>query len=409
MDFEDSTSEAAFRKEARAWLEANARPAARTDAPRALFTSQGADDLPDAKRFQHTLAEARLAAITWPAMYGGRGGTVIEHVIFDEEAASYDIPSSIFMVGMGLAGPTIIAHGTPEQKERFLGPMLRGEEVWCQLFSEPGAGSDLAGMRTRAIRDGDTWVVNGQKVWNSGAQYSDWGILPVRTDPDQPKHRGISYFLVDMATPGITVRPLRQITGDAHFSEVFLDDVPIPAQNLLGELNGGWAVTQTTLMNERMMIGGGDMGVDPALLVQLARGVLRDDRTASDDPVVRQKLADIHIGAEIIRFLRYRSLTALGKGEIPGPEGSITKLAMGQLLKRAGELALELQGPAGTLVDGSAPAEGAWQGSFLTAPSLRIAGGTDEIQRNIIGERVLGLPREPDPNHGAPFASYVAS
>ena len=409
MDFDDSPTEAAFRLEARAWLEANARPSPRSDAPTAMFTSQGANDLPEAKRFQRALADARLAAITWPVEYGGRGGTVLEQVIFEEEAAGYEMPSSIFMVGMGLAGPTLIAHGTDAQKRRFLGPMLRGDEVWCQLFSEPGAGSDLAGMRTKAVRDGDVWVVTGQKVWNSGAQYSDWGIMPVRTDSDQPKHRGISYFLVDMATPGVTVRPLRQITGDSHFCEVFLDEVRVPAEHLVGELNGGWAVTQTTLMNERMMIGGGGMGVDPHLLIQLARGASRGGAKASEDPVVRQALADIYIRSEIIRFLRFRSLTAMARGEIPGPEGSITKLALGQLLKRSGEVALELQGPGGALLDGSAPAGGAWQLSFLAAPSIRIAGGTDEVQRNIIGERVLGLPREPDPNRALPFATYVTS
>ncbi len=409
MDFEDSPAEAAFRKEARAWLGRNAPLAARTDGPRAMFTSRGAADLPEARRFQQLLADARLTAITWPKEYGGRGGTVLEQVIFEEEAAPYDLPTSIFMVGMGLAGPTIIAHGTGEQKRRFLGPMLRGEEVWCQLFSEPGAGSDLAGMRTRAVRDGDTWVVSGQKVWNSGAQYSGWGIMPVRTDPDQPKHRGISYFLVDMGTPGIDVRPLRQMTGDAHFCEVFLDEVPIPAENLLGELNGGWAVTQTTLMNERMMIGGGGMGIDPAWLIELARGMSRGTGAASTDPLVRQQLADVYIRVELIRYLRFRTLTALGRGEVPGPEGSIIKLAMGQLLKRVGDLSLGIQGPNGAMLNGSAPAGGAWQLSFLASPSIRIAGGSDEIQRNIIGERVLGLPREPDPNRQLPFAQYASA
>ncbi len=408
MDFDDDPQDARFRVEVRSWLEANATPRRRADAPSAMFTSQGHDDLPRAKEFQAGLADAGYAAITWPREFGGRGGTVMEQVIFGEEAEAFDVPNGIFMVGMGLAGPTIIAHGTDAQKQRFLAPMLRGEEVWCQLFSEPGAGSDLAGMRTRAERDGDVFVVNGQKVWNSGAHYSDWGILPVRTDPDQPKHRGISYFLVDMTTPGITVRPLRQITGDAHFSEVFLDDVRIPAENLLGEYNGGWAVTQTTLMNERMMIGGGDMGVDPRLVIQLARNHQRDGVPAASRGVVRQRLADVYIRAEIIRFVRYRLLTALRRGDVPGPEGSITKLAMGQLLKQVGDLALAIEGPAGGLLDGSAPTEGAWQLSFLAAPSLRIAGGSDEIQRNIISERVLGMPREPDPHRQAPFASYAS-
>jgi alkylation response protein AidB-like acyl-CoA dehydrogenase len=371
-----------------------------------MYTSFGRDDLPEAKRFQRMLADARLAAITWPAEYGGRGGTILEQVIFDEEASPYEVSTAIFLCATGLVGPTLIALGSEEQKQRYLGPMLRGDEVWCQLFSEPGAGSDLAGMRTRAERDGDSWVVNGQKVWNSGASYSDWGILPARTDPNQPKHRGITYFLLDMTSPGVAVRPLRQITGDAHFCEVFFDDVRIPGANVVGEVNGGWAVTQTTLMNERMAIGA-DLGIDPRWVIELARGLCRGDAVASADPIVRERLVDVYMRERLIQYLRNRAITALGRGEAPGPEGSIMKLALGQLYKRIGDLSLELLGPGGALVDGSAPFEGAWQFAFLAAPSMRIAGGTDEIQRNIISERVLGLPREPDPQRGQPFSASV--
>jgi acyl-CoA dehydrogenase len=407
VDFDDTPSEAAFRDEVRGWLKANASPREMKDTPSALLTSSSADDLPEARRIQNALCEAKLTGITWPAAYGGRGGTVVDELIFHQEAARYHLPLEIFGVGIGLAGPTLIAHGTPEQQQRFLPPLLSGDEVWCQLFSEPGAGSDLAGMRTRAVRDGDEWVVSGQKVWNSGAHYSDWGILPVRTDPSLPKHKGITYFVVDMHTPGITIRPLHQISGHSHFCEVFLDEVRIPASQLLGGLNAGWGVTQTTLMSERVMIG--TDGADQAPLIALARRSVRNGRPASEDLGIRQRLADIYIRSELLRFLQYRTLTALGTGAPPGPEGSIGKLSIGQLIRRVGDLALDLQGPHGTLQDASAPSAGAWQEAFLTAPMLRIAGGTDEIQRNILGERVLGLPREPDPWRTQAFADMQAA
>lgn len=406
MDFDDTPREAEFRDEVRSWLEANASPRGIQDTPSALLTSSSIDDLPEARRIQGALHKALLTGITWPIAAGGRGGSLMDRLIFQQEAAGYYLPVEIFAVGIGLAGPTIIAHGTPEQQKRFLPPMLEGVEVWCQLFSEPSAGSDLAGMRTRAARDGDEWVVSGQKVWNSGAHYSDWGILPVRTDSSLPKHRGISYFVVDMKSPGITVRPLRQNSGHSHFCEVFLDEVRIPAGQMLGDLNSGWGVTQTTLMSERVMIGT-DAG-DQAPLLALARSSVRNGKPATQDPAIRQRLADIHIRSELMRFLQYRTLTALGSGAPPGPEGSIGKLIVGQLLRVVGDLALELQGPDGMLQDASARSDGAWQEAFLTAPMLRIAGGTDEIQRNILGERVLGLPREPDPWRTRAFADMLA-
>ncbi len=396
MEFGDRPEDEIFRTEVRAWLEANAPAKLASDRPPPAFSSHGGkEDVAAAKAMQAKLADARLAGITWPAQYGGRGGTVSQQIIFDEEAARFEVPTEVFVLGIGLAGPTMVAHGTPSQKERYLAPLLRGEEIWCQLFSEPGAGSDLAGMRTRARCDGDEWVINGQKSWSSGAHFADLGIMPVRTDPSKPKHRGITYFLVDMRTPGITVRPLKQITGDAHFNEVFFDDVRVPKENMLGELNGGWAVTQTTLMNERMMIGGAGLGIDPRHLAALARATRMNGHFARDDPVVRQELAEIYARSEVLRFMRYRLITALAQGQVPGPEGSIMKLATGQLLRRATDLALRIQAHNGLLTGEAAPTGGVWQALFLAAPSIRIAGGTDEIQRNIIAERVLGLPREP--------------
>jgi alkylation response protein AidB-like acyl-CoA dehydrogenase len=272
--------------------------------------------------------------------------------------------------------------------------------VWCQLFSEPSAGSDLASLSTRAEVDGDEWVVNGQKVWTSGAHYSDFGILLTRTDLDVPKHRGITYFLVDMRTPGIDIRPLRQMTGTSHFSEVFLTDVRIPKENILGEVNGGWGVAMTTLANERMLIGEGASKLEYSDVQALV-----GDRIA--DPILRQRLADAFIRFEILRYLSMRMRTAASQGKMPGPEVSVMKLFYAGHLKKTSDLALALQGPAGMLAGADAPAAGAWQQQFLNAPAMRIAGGSDEIQRKIIGERVLGLPSEPRVDKDVPFRDQI--
>ena len=397
MDFDESPEEAAFRAEARAWL----AEAAKTEAARGLVGGTPSLDtgwVARAKPWQAHLADAGWACITWPTDSGGRGGTPAEAAIFADESARVGLSANAFAVGIAMVGPTIIAHGTEAQRRRFLPPMRRGDEVWCQLFSEPGAGSDLAGLSTRAVRDGDEWVVNGQKVWTSGAPYSDYGILLARTDPDQPKHRGITYFLVDMHSPGIEVRPLRQMTGASHFSEVFFTDVRIPHDHVVGEVNGGWAVAMTTLANERTMMGGGSSGPVVTDLIELARAC-----GAHRDPTVRQGLAASWSRAEIMRYLGYRSRTRASQGLPPGPEVSVRKVFAAWNLKGNGELALAVQGAAGMLLDGDAPAGGRWQQSFLGAPSIRIAGGSDEIQRNVMGERVLGLPAEPRVDKHRPF------
>ena len=397
MDFDESPDEAAFRAEVRAWL----KTAAETDVARGLVggtPSMDVDWVGRAKPWQAHLADSGWAGITWPKDSGGRGGTAAQQAIFSEECVRAGLSANAFAVGIAMAGPTIIAHGTDEQRQRFLPPMQRGDEVWCQLFSEPGAGSDLAGLSTRAVRDGDEWVVNGQKVWTSGAHYSDLGILLARTDPDQPKHRGITYFLVDMHTPGIEVRPLKQMTGASHFSEVFFTDVRIPHERILGELNGGWGVAMTTLANERTMMGGGSSGPVVGDLIELARSLGVDG-----DPVLRQGLAASWSRAQIMTYLGYRSRTRASLGLPPGPEASVRKIFAAWNLKRNGELALAVQGAGGMLVNGDAPAGGRWQQSFLSAPSIRIAGGSDEIQRNVMGERVLGLPAEPRVDKHLPF------
>jgi len=408
MQIGDSPSEAAFRMEARAWLEANAQPKHGEGGLMALF--EEADDavrVEDAKVFQRKKAEDGWAGITWPKEYGGRGEPPAHQVIWNQEASGYNVPDGVFMLGIGLAGPTIMVHGTEEQKRRYLPKILSGDEVWCQLFSEPGAGSDLAGLSTRAVRDGDEWVINGQKVWNSGAHYSDWGIMPVRTDVDVPKHRGISYFLVDMRTPGIEVRPLKQPTGGANFNEVFFTDVRVPHSNLLGEVNDGWRVTLTTLSFERAMIGGG--GFDASHLIGLAKRTMIGGRPASEHPAVRQELMNLYMRSEGLKFIGYRILTAISKGQAPGPEGSVAKLANGLLMRDATNLALRLLGADGLLLGEEAVDGGEWGQAYLGAPAMRITGGSDEIQRNIIGERVLGLPGEPKVDKDVPFRELMGA
>jgi alkylation response protein AidB-like acyl-CoA dehydrogenase len=292
----------------------------------------------------------------------------------------------------------LIAHGTDEQKERYLRPLLHGDEVWCQLFSEPGAGSDLGGLRTTAVRDGDEWIVNGQKVWNSGAHYSDWGILLTRTDPDAAKHRGITYFVVDMRSPGIDVRPLRQITGAAHFNEVFLTDVRIPHENVIGQVNAGWGPMMTTLANERTLIGSSQPMVKFEDIVALARHL-----GVAGDPTIRQELVRQLCFSETIRYLSYRTQTAASRGQLPGPESSVIKLAASRRLEHQGNLVMSISGASGMLWQSSAYIGGFWQNQFLGQWMSRIGGGTDQIQRNTIGEKVLQLPPEPRVDKGIPF------
>lgn len=409
MSFEDSPSEAAFRADARAWLEANAPRRGEPgdfsqgffhlhDLPVAECPGAAARHAQRCRGWQATLAEGGWAGVTWPKEAGGRGGTPIEATIFAEEQAHFGVSADVLAIGITMVGPTIIAHGTAEQQDRFLVPLLRGEHIWCQLFSEPGAGSDLAGLATRAVRDGDEYVVSGQKVWTSSADQADWAMLLARTDSDVPKHRGITYFLLDMRSPGIEVRPLKQMSGASHFAEVFLTDVRVPAANVLGGEGQGWGVAMTTLANERVMIGGNSM-LRVSALIDLAR---RHGR--ADDPLIRAGLAEAHIREDILRFFGYRVRTALSRGEMPGPEASCMKLAVAQHLKRTTELALAIEGPGGMLANGPVvEGEPRWHWQFLQAPSIRIAGGSDEVQRNIIGERVLGLPSEVRVDKHVPF------
>jgi alkylation response protein AidB-like acyl-CoA dehydrogenase len=407
MDVDDTPAEAAVRAEARAWLASVAKPRGEGDGDwRSFRAKTDAEDLAQlemGKAWQRTKFEAGWAATHWPVDHGGRGRTGIEAGVFAEEEARFDVPASFFVVGIDMAGPTLMAHGTPEQQKRFLEPMLRGDEVWCQLFSEPGAGSDLASLSTRAERDGDEWVITGQKVWTSSAHTSDWGICLARTNADVAKHAGITYFLVDMHAPGVDVRPLRQIDGGIHFNEVFLDEVRVPHDQVVGDVGDGWRVAMTTLTAERTSIGEGGQ-TSWRDVAELARRLGR-----SEEPVLRQELARLVTRDLIQRWLVYRVRTATAKGVPPGPEASVLKLLNSHQVEHVGAVLMSILGPIGMLGDDDAPDGGFWQDMFLFQWSSRIGGGTENIQRNILGERVLGLPREPDPLKGQPWSALPKS
>jgi acyl-CoA dehydrogenase len=346
----------------------------------------------------------------WPKEYGGREAGPLDVMAFSEAVAGYDLATGVFMIGIGMIGPTIIAHGTQEQKSRYLPPMLRGEEIWCQLWSEPDAGSDLAGLRASAGRDGDEFVLNGQKVWTSGAHYCDFGLGIFRSDAELPKHKGISCFIVPIDSPGVTIRPLKQMTGDAHFNEVYFDDVRIPAANLVGDLNDGWRVARTTLMNERMSAGSSIACTEAfQVLAALATAPMPDGARAADDEVLRQALAKVYTRGFLFDLTTARVRGALAKGGIPGAEASILKLAATLFFTELAVVGTNILGAAGSLAGGDAPDDGRWTDALLGSFAMHIGGGTDEIQRNIIGETVLGLPREPAVDRDLPFKELLMS
>jgi len=389
MNFDDTPEEAAYRAKARAWL----RDHAPRVTPRAASVGlEDPTDLDAARDWQRTKAEAGYACITWPMAWGGAGGEPWQAVIFAQEEAQIPTPHGPFAIGLGMCVPTLMSAGNDADKRRFVGPAMRGEEIWCQLFSEPAGGSDLAAARTRAVRDGDGWVVNGQKVWTSGAHLSDYGLLLARTDPDLPKHKGLTMFWVDMRSPGVEVRPIHQMSGESNFNEVFLTDVRLSDAQRIGAVNDGWRVSMVTLMNERMSVGG--MGASlQASVLGLARELPTLAGLAIDDAAVREKAADWFIRIEGLKYTRYRALTALSRGETPGPEGAIGKIVSASLMQDVANTAVTLEDEYGLISDPElAPLGAAFQSALLGSPGLRIAGGTDEILRNIIAERVLGLP-----------------
>jgi alkylation response protein AidB-like acyl-CoA dehydrogenase len=395
VDFKLSPGEEAFRETLRRWLEVNA-PGDWATLRRRLATP--AEQIAFLRDWQRRLYEAGYVGLHWPAEYGGRGATLMEQAIFYEEMARARAPELPNIIGLDMAGPAIIHHGTEAQKQRYLSKILSGEEIWCQGFSEPNAGSDLAAVETRAEAVNGRFVVNGQKVWTSFAHYAQWCILLARTDPGAPKHKGLTYFLVDMASPGIAVKPLRQMNGDAEFNELHFEDVEVPAENVLGRVNDGWRVAITTLMFER---GPRTLTRQLALrqvldaAIELARRVERGGQKLAEDPVMRQRLAQFYIDCQALRYSNLRSLTKLLRGETPGPEGSASKLFWSETWQRLLELVLEMQGPYALLWEGTGWAVdgGYWQFRHLRSRGDTIAAGTSEIQRNIIGERVLGLPK----------------
>jgi alkylation response protein AidB-like acyl-CoA dehydrogenase len=369
MDFELPPDDDPRRVEVRAWLEANPHPSGRR------------------------LAEAGYVAPHWPRPWG-LDADPIHQLIIDEELKRAGVRRPANMIGIGWGGPTILHAGTQAQKDRYLFPLLAGEEIWCQLFSEPGAGSDLANLRTRAVRDGEEWVVNGQKIWTSMGHLAKFGILIARTDGDAPKHQGISYFICPMDTPGIDVRPIIEMTGAHMFNEVFFSDVRIPAENLVGDVNGGWSLAKVTLGNERVSLSTGGLlwGMGPTAFDLLDR--VRAEG-GCDDPLLRQRLAALHTEATLLDLIRLRTVSARIKGEQPGAEASIRKILGDEHGQRAMGLAKDLAGARGMLT-----AEDEWGYGFLFAPALTVGGGTGEVQRNIVAERVLGLPRDVDVEAG---------
>ncbi|PYN98059.1 MAG: hypothetical protein DMD91_16025 [Candidatus Rokuibacteriota bacterium] len=392
MNFNFTPEEEAFRKEVRSWLEQNL-----PDDLRGRGFAASRADVEEVKRlraWQKTMHEAGYVGMDWPREFGGRGAPITEMVILYQEMARAESPQLVNRGGVSMLGPTLMKFGTPKQQERFLTKILTAEDLWCQGFSEPNAGSDLANLQTRAVRDGDHFVVNGQKVWTSMGHVADWGFFLVRTDPDAAKHKGISFLLIDMKTPGITVRPLRQMTGEAEFNETFLDNVRVPVENLVGKLNEGWSVAITTLAYERDLLTFiRHISLRNALhrLVRLTQA-----RGRAADPIVRQKIAQLWIGEQALQLNGYRSLTKILRGGAPGPEGSTSKLFWSQLDQELAQAATEVLGPYSQLSHGAerAPDEGQWEFYTSLAMASGIRAGTSEILRNILGERVLGLPKD---------------
>jgi alkylation response protein AidB-like acyl-CoA dehydrogenase len=397
MDFEDTVEEAAFRTQVRAWIDANAPRHLEEELKRASFGSNGVvseDPIAAGKAWQKKKAEAGWACLHWPKEYGGAARTPIERVIWGQEEGAYAALTGVFTIGHGMCGPTVMSWASEEHKRKLLPPLASGEHVWCQLFSEPASGSDLAGLRTRAVKADDgsgDWIVNGQKIWTSGAQYSDWGLLITRTNPDVPKHKGLTMFFLDMKSPGVEVRPIKQVNGQSSFNEVYFTDVRIPDSQRLGEVGQGWEVSLTTLMNERLSIGSG-MSTGFPELFRFCMDAEIDGRPAVEDSAVRSRLAQIAVRQSGLKYTGMRAISALSKGETPGPENSIGKLVAGATMQDLSMFALDLQGEAGVVWDEDSPQQGRFQAMLMRSPATRIEGGSDEILRNIIGERVLGLP-----------------
>jgi alkylation response protein AidB-like acyl-CoA dehydrogenase len=395
VDLNDTPEEAAYREQTRSWLQAH-----KSEAPPRSGSSEDSEYINARRGWQRKLAEAGLAGVTWPKEYGGQGLGPIEQVTVNQEISKAGAPGILDVIGLGMLGPCLMAHGSEEQKGRYLGPMLHGDEVWCQLFSEPAAGSDLAAVQSRA-RQGDdgSWTLNGQKVWTTQAQFAAYGLLLARTDPDVPKHKGLTMFIVPMDAPGVTIRGLRQISGEAEFNEVFFDDVKLEEDAVVGGVGNGWATALTVLMFERLTIGFGSQSFgNPARVAE----VLAADERARRDPEVRQRFGDIQTEFLAVQFNGYRALTALSRGQIPGPEAGLAKVTMVNAAIAVGDLMADTIGPEALAGDSD------WSYIISFMPGLKSAGGTEQILRNTIGERVLGLPPEPRLDKGIPFSELRA-
>ena len=407
MDFSDTKDEAAFRAEVRQWIAENAPAYLHEALATSGFGSTRTgeyDPLEEARKWQKKKADAGWACIQWPRAYGGRDATPIQSVIWNQEEGVYGRLSGTFIIGQGMCAPTMMAYASESQKERYLPRLASGEEIWCQLFSEPHGGSDLAGLRTRAEKDGDDWIINGQKIWTSGAQHSDFGILITRTDAEVPKHKGLTMFFLDMRSPGIDIRPIKQFNGDSGFNEVYFDNVRIPDDQRLGDVGDGWKVSLTTLMNERLAIGGGIATGFPEIR-ELVDELRLASGNAMDNPAVRSRLADWYAKSAGLQNTASRAISALSKGEVPGPENSIGKLVAGGMMQDIAKFAVDLQGLSGIIMDRDIAAGSArLQAMLMRSPAVRIEGGTDQILRNIIAERVLGLPEDMRADKGLPFS-----
>src|SRR4051794_38108826 len=399
VDLNDTPEQAAFRERVRSWLEEH-----RGDAPTVERDERHQDEeayLTQRRSWQRELAEGGLAGVTWPKEYGGQGLGPIEQVVVNQEIGRAGVPGILDVIGVGMLGPALIAHGSEEQKNRYLGPLLHADEVWCQLFSEPAAGSDLAGIQARAKQQDDgSWRLSGQKVWTTNAQFAAYGMLLARTDADVPKHKGLTMFVVPMDAEGVTVRGLRQITGDAEFNEVFFDDVRLDPDAAVGPVGGGWGVALTVLMFERLTIGLGAEALGYRA-DRFAKAIGRDEH-ARGDAEVRRRLGELSTELLAIRFTSYRTLSTLAQGGIPGPESGLAKVTTVNAAIAAGDLIADVLGPDAL----DAESEWAYMISFL--PGLKSAGGTEPILRNTIGERVLGLPPEPRLDKGIPFSELRA-
>ena len=397
MDFKDNPKQASFRKNCREWLEKNAK--LKIGVEKNEFAN--IDFLQAAKDWQKKKYDAGWAMLHWPKEYGGIAASAIERIVWSEEESKFDVPRGIFEIGLGMCGPVMMEYATEEQKARYLPPMAEGKEIWCQLFSEPSAGSDVAGLRSKAVQDGDNWIINGQKVWTSGAHFSDYGILVVRHDPSLAKHKGMTFFFIDMKSPGIDIKPIKQITGGSSFNEVYFNDVVVPDSQRLGEIGDGWKVAITTLMNERLAVGDAN-GADVEEAFRWAKNQDDIGEPLINNRSVRSSIADWYCEANGLKNTKLRTMSALSKGETPGPEASITKIVSANKLQDIGNFGMDSLDMSGMLKTDNAEIQ-SFQNAWLGAPGLRIAGGTDEILKNIIAERVLGLPQDARADKGLPY------